>query len=151
MKSTFKLLAINVLFIGLFVAGLAFNILQQIYVNDVSKITYLITGMMFLNVILSIYNSWNKELSFFLKITKIDNYLDYIQDKFPFIGICGTLVGLILLVDAIQLTGSGDISAQVSNIIIVLKESMRTMFNPTLVGVVAYLWTSLLLFIDTGE
>lgn len=154
LKTLYKLLTINVFLIGLFVVGLSFGLIQPLYLSDVSKLTYVISGIMFVNISLSLFNVYKKSISVYYAHEKeryIEKYLSYVSTKLPYIGLCGTLIGLIGLIDAIQLAGSGDITAQILGIIVIMKSSMKTMFNPTLMGIVGYLWTSLLIFIDTGE
>jgi hypothetical protein len=151
LSNPFKLLFVNILLLSLFVVGYFFHYVSQIYVNDLSKITYLISGLLFLNIVLAIWNSFYKFNQRTIYDTKVDKYLAFVGSKFPYIGICGTIIGLAALIQILNTVSGGTASEQIGSLLTAIKAGMLTLFYPTLVGVVAYLWTSVLIFLDEGK
>jgi hypothetical protein len=85
--------------------------------------------------------------------TWIEKWIYFIKDKFLFIGLAGTLVGFfglmqgLLVISAAGSTGQAEISGMISHIVI----SCQTIFAPTLMGIIAKLWTDLNLYITRYE
>ena len=130
----FKVVAFNLLGVSLFIVGIFLGLLQPLFQNDASHLTYLLTFLMFVNIVLTIYDT--------SRPTKwIEDYLIYFEEEFLFIGLAGTLIGFTLLVLAVRAHGLGGGADQLDNLIKDFIGGMATAFNATLLGLIYYLWT----------
>jgi hypothetical protein len=147
-NNTLKLIFINILLISLYLVGFAFGLIGPLYTNDISRISYVITILLSINVILSVYDSYKKDKDTYynFKKSKVSKYVDFVTDKFPYIGLCGTVIGFIGLVEVAFIINAGNPLDQLGSIITSIKSSLHTLFNTTLLGIGAYLWSSILIF-----
>jgi len=132
---------INILLLAVFVYGLSVHLIQPIYTNDNSYLSFVMSALMLTNVGLSIFYSWKT-----VKPQWIEDYVYFVSGKFLFIGIAGTLVGLSILFNSLHLENAS--SDQVNQTIGLLINGMKTMVNCTLIGVICKLWSDLLLTLN---
>jgi len=145
MKKILQLTLINILILSLIIAGFAYGIVAPLYINDISYITYLITIIMSFILISSEYITiLSKDSTLYLKCYK------FLSRNFLLLGLFGTLIGLSSLMMEIK-TGNGASTEVINGIISAIKGSMQTTFNATMMGIVAKLWTNLIVFIIDNE
>lgn len=142
----FKIIIFNFLVLSSVVVGLFYHIIQPIFLNDASGMSYIIAIFMFSIVIFSIYESiWSTK--WIIPLIKFEEKNLYL------LGLVGTLIGLITLVGVIgNAVGAGsDNSELLGKVLVGFASGMRTSFNPTLTGIVCWIWTRHLLFFMNGK
>jgi hypothetical protein len=80
------------------------------------------------------------------KKSKIDLFLRFVSGRIFYVGLAGTFIGLHYLMELLHLSSSGASTEQVTVILNIMKHSMDTIFNTTLIGIVVKLWTDLLIW-----
>jgi len=144
MKSNVYRTAIfNVLGLSLVTVGLFYHVIQGYFVNDASYISYLIASFLFGNIILSTWDT--------IKPTKwIDGFMEMVSPKLLYLGMLASVIGLTAVVAAMVMAIDGGGSSAADLVINSMKAAatgVRTAFGPTAVGLVAYLWTEILLYL----
>lgn len=148
-NTTYKLIFVNLFIFSLIVVGFIYGYLGPFFTDDITHISYIIAFIMFVNVILSIWETYKCDLSINRYMRKsempISKYLHYVVGQLFYLGILGTLIGFSHLVKSIQ-----DLS-DVEKVLRLMTEGSLTLFNTTALAVVAYLWTRLNSFLTEGE
>jgi hypothetical protein len=144
---TVKVLLINALSLSLFGLGAIYGIVQPLFINDVSHVSFLMMGMMTIVVCMSVAAATRNIGYWGSAESRWSRYMEFIAPKFLFVGIIGTLIGLA---SAVAHLGVADLSDITKAIPFVL-QSLKTLFNTTILGIVCYIWTETLLFAITTE
>jgi hypothetical protein len=102
---------------------------------------------MVINAVLRIWQEYQFDTNFLWnrKNSVIERYLEFIIGKFFYIGLIGTLLGFSHMIKSIQ-----DLT-DVEKVLKVMSEGALTLFNTTIIGIIAYLWSSLNTFLARGE
>ena len=144
--NTYKLLAVNIfIFATIAVAGF-YGYLTSFFINDVTHISYILAFIMFINVVLCIWDSYQTEKEAWNSSSPaISKYLHYIVGQLFYIGILGTVLGFSKVIMSIQ-----DLS-DVQKVLHLMAQGSLTLFNTTAIGLISYLWTRMNNFIVEGE
>lgn len=140
--SAVKVIAFNLLGIGLMAVGLFLGVVEPIFVNDLSYLTYVIAATMVSIIFVSLYDSfvwtdWGR------------GYMKFQEGNLTKLGLAGTLIGLIFLIGVISAVVAqmgGHTDDMIPRTLEAFAGAMRTAFNPTLVGVAGWYWTGWLLY-----
>jgi hypothetical protein len=140
MNSFYKLVIVNIFLLSLILVGYFYGYVAPVFNNDISKITYLISFIIGLNIIAELwteylYNFKNKESE------SVEAWLDFIRDKFLYLGVAGTLIGFS------HMMGGINSNATIQEAIESVKVGCLTLGNTTLAGIVGYLWVDFNFFL----
>lgn len=138
---SFKVVFFNALAVIGVLVGLVFGVIQPFFKYDASYLTYVMAGLLSMNIFLSTYDSFRprKWIRSFIKRSKGD---------FLFIGVAGTIFGFSGVVNVIAqaATANGD-AAVISSVFVAFSSVLHTAFAPTLIGIVSFLWTRRIIFL----
>ena len=143
--NTFRLVFFNVLIMALFIVGYFYGFVGYIFTNDVTHISYVLALLLVTGIFLRIFATFKNDQTYGYGGKKINRYLNYVLGQFLFIGLCGTLIGFVHMIMGLQ---------DLSDPQFVLKNMISgalTLFNTTLIGLVAFLWTRFNSFLVNGE
>ena len=147
--NTYRLIFVNLFIFSLVIVGFFYGYLGPFFTDDITHISYIIAFLMFVNVILRVWETYQCDLSINrLRIRSempAARYLNYVLAQFLYIGILGTLIGFSHLIKSIQ-----DLT-DVEKVLRLMTEGSLTLFNTTALAVVAYLWSRLNTFLAEGE
>lgn len=129
-----KLTLINLFAISLIIIAFIFNIAQQVYANDISKLSYVISGLMIFVVLISEYDEYYENNS-----ETVLALLMYIRRNILYVGLAGTLVGLTTVFGSLLITNSGG-TDQLNTILGNMIIGLKTLFNTTLLAIIARVW-----------
>lgn len=146
-NKTFKLLVFNIFLFSVVAAGFYYDYVSFIFRDDITHISYFIGLLLFFNIILKIYDTYQIEkLQYMPKHrSNLTKYVNYVLGQFFYIGLVGTLIGFLHMIKGIQ--NMNDIQL----VLKVMVEGCQTLFGTTLLGLVAYLWTRFNNYLDVGE
>lgn len=135
MNTFYRLILVNSFLIALVIVGYFYGFVAPVFNNDISYATYGISFIIGLNIMLEL---WTEYLYNFKGAVnpRIESFLEFISDKFLYIGVVGTLIGFSHMMLGINSNGS------IQNAIESVKVGCLTLGNSTLVGIIGYLWIS---------
>ena len=148
---TVKLLIINVFFLSLYIIGLDYGIIAPLYTSDASKISFLISLLMGIIMVSSSVESFNQERknkNFFVKkdeYTKIDEFMDFMSDKFLYVGLSGTLCNLIIIARLLITNSSQTGDQQLTAAINTISGGLASVFSCLLLGIVSKIFVDILI------
>ena len=145
-ESTLKVVGFNIFALASVGIGLFTNYIQPVFTNDVSHLTYVIAAIMVSIVALSFWDCFKPHMW-------IRSYIKFQGSSFPKLGLIGPLIVLGFLVSIMYAAAqSASIDGDaIGKILISFTQGLRTSFNPTLVGIVCWYWTSYILFFTRNE
>jgi hypothetical protein len=126
LSNTYKLIIFNLFLLGAATVGYFFGYVSPIFKNDATPISAIIALIIVADSILFIVNSIRYNVG-------IERWLRHIHRYIPYIGLLGTMGGLIHLI--LGVSGSTD----PSTVILAIKSGMLTLANSTFMGIVAFL------------
>ena len=148
-KNIFLVVSFNILAIGAVIVGMFFNLIQPVFMNDASHLTFVIAFLLLVNISLIVYDT--------IKPTKwIDNYIEYHKDESLYLGLAGTVIGFLSVVAIIGMaignTSTGGAGGElIYQVLGNFAGALKTSFCPTLVGIVSYLWTNRLVYLKGSD
>ncbi len=145
--NTFKLLSVNIFIFAIFIVSYFYGYTSSFFKDDITHISYILAFLMVINAVLRIWQEYQFDTNFLWnrKNSVIERYLEFIIGKFFYIGLIGTLLGFSHMIKSIQ-----DLT-DVEKVLKVMSEGALTLFNTTIIGIIAYLWSSLNTFLARGE
>jgi hypothetical protein len=145
LSKTYRLLAVNIFLLSIVTISYFFGYIKQLFVNDVSHLTYVLALILIINIILRIYATFRYELDYRNYNQFIESYLDYVVSQILYIGILGTVIGFGHIMNSLQ-----DMTDQ-AKVLAEMISGALTLFNTTAIGIVVYLWTRLNTFLSEAE
>jgi len=133
-NNTFKLIFVNIFLFSVVGISYFYGYISQYFEDDASRISYVLAFLIFLNTILTIFQSYKDEKLGVKNASEIKRWLHWIKPYMPFIGVIGTSKGLSLLFHALNVSGDP------KDILTALKVGCLTLANTTLIGLIGFLW-----------
>ena len=130
-----KVSLINIFVLSLIGICLIYGIVQPLYGNDISKLSYVMSMIMASIVVAAEYATYHIQNKEFMKLCMKE--FRWITTKITWIGLAGSVIGMIALLSSLNVA---DLS-QISSILVAMFYGAKTMFNTLLIGLAAKLWT----------
>lgn len=137
-NSIFRYVVVNFIFLGVFIAGLFYNIVLPFYKEDYTKITSVITVLMAINIVVGLLNirSYKKNYEIFM---------DYCQFAFPLLGLVGTFIVFHQIFTGMNTTSNP------TEVLALIKENVVTLSDTSIFGLVTLLWARLIIDLQVVE
>jgi len=145
MPNFFKLIFVNIFIFALILVAYLYGFVTPIFTNDISHISFVLLLIMVVNLIVQFLDAYDKHNNYLAFKTSKAKWIEFIAGKLFYVGIIGTFIGFIHLVTSLQGMSNVDIVLQTMIV------GLLTLFNTTLLGIVAYLWTTFNYYIIESE